>query len=194
MGKFTQYKLTLKSIPVGETREYEYKLDNEFFANIDGPEVQRGKVDVKLTVKRSAANFQMDFHLTGMIYIPCDRCLDDMELEVNVDEQLFVKFGEEYSEESDTLLVIPEAEGELNIAWFLYEFIALSIPLKHVHPYGKCNKEMNSRLRKISARPAGEEEEYEEDIPLFAEDDATDTPVEEQATDPRWDALKKLKR
>lgn len=29
-----------------------------------------------------------------------------------------MKFGSEYSEESDNVVVIPESDGELNIAWF----------------------------------------------------------------------------
>lgn len=193
MGKFTAYKLSLKSMSVGETQAYEYKLDNEFFANIDGPEVQRGKVDVKLNVKRTTSVYELNFHLTGVIYIPCDRCLDDMEHEVNTDEELFVKMGAEYSEESDNLLIIPEAEGELNVAWFLYEYIALTIPLKHVHPYGKCNKDMTARLHKMSAHRS-DEEDFEDEIPLFVDEETGNIAAEEQETDPRWDALKKLKR
>ena len=36
----------------------------------------------------------------------------------------------------------------INIAWFLYEFIALNIPMKHVHAPGKCNKGMVGKLSK----------------------------------------------
>ena len=178
-------------MPVGTTTEHKYRLENEFFANIDGPEVQRGKVDVALTVKRTATVFELNFDLSGVIYIPCDRCLDDMELIIDTDEQLFIKLGHEYKEESDNMLIIPEDEGELNIAWFLYEFIALTIPIKHVHPYGKCNKEMSERLQKMSAKRIDDDEDID-DIPEYA-DDAT-SQDEEQPTDPRWDALKKLKR
>ena len=39
----------------------------------------------------------------------------------------------EYAEEGDNLIVIPEEEGEINVAWFMYEFVALAIPMKHVH-------------------------------------------------------------
>ena len=59
-----------------------------------------------------------------------------------------VKFGHEYAEEGDNLIVIPEEEGEINVAWFMYEFIALSVPMKHVHAPGKCNKAMTGKLNK----------------------------------------------
>ena len=110
-----------------------------------------------------------------------------MEHEVDIDEQLFIKFGHEFREESDNMLIIPEDEGEINIAWFLYEFIALTIPIKHVHPYGKCNKEMSARLQQMSARLVDEEDDDIE----FTDDNQEEV---ERPTDPRWDALKKLKR
>lgn len=158
MGKFNLYKIPLKSLPEG-TQNYEYHLDDQFFKNIDGPEVQRGSVDVALSVKRTGGTFELKFAINGIILIPCDRCLDNMDFEVATNEHLFVKFGSEYSEENDDVVIVPEAEGEINIAWFLYEFIALTIPLKHVHPAGKCNKTMSMKLKKHSARSADDEDE-----------------------------------
>ncbi len=174
-------------MPVG-TQEFGYILDNEFFKNIEGEDVQKGEVKVTLIVKRNVATFELRFDLDGVIQIPCDRCLDDMDHEVKSQETLYVKFGEEYSEEGDNVVVIPESEGELNIAWFLYEFIALTIPLKHVHSAGKCNKSMSAKLRKHVARTIDEGDE--EDTPY--DDEIDDTPEGEATTDPRWDELKKI--
>ncbi|HIX26997.1 MAG TPA: DUF177 domain-containing protein [Candidatus Barnesiella excrementigallinarum] len=191
MGRFSAYKLPLKSMPIG-TQNFEYVLDNEFFKNIEGEDVQKGKVKVNLTVKRTADVFELDFDLEGVVQIPCDRCLDDMDHEVNTHETLYVKFGAEYSEESDNVVVIPESDGELNVAWFLYEFIALTIPLKHVHPAGKCNKSMSAKLRKHTARSL-EDGEDDDDAVAYDDDDEIDVvPGEGEETDPRWDELKKI--
>ena len=71
-----------------------------------------------------------------------------MELPISSSDKLMVKFGHEYAEEGDNLIVIPEEEGEINVAWFMYEFVALSVPMKHVHcllytsisyDYVRCN-------------------------------------------------------
>lgn len=35
-----------------DSLKYEFLLDNLFFANIDAPEVQKGKVNVELVVKK----------------------------------------------------------------------------------------------------------------------------------------------
>ena len=139
MGKFDKYKIDLKGMQT-DSAKYEFVLDNLYFAHIDGPEVQKGKVNVTLTVKRTSRAFELSFQTEGMVSVPCDRCLDDMELPISSSDKLMVKFGHEYAEEGDNLIVIPEEEGEINVAWFMYEFVALSVPMKHVHAPGKCNK------------------------------------------------------
>ena len=67
-----------------------------------------------------------------------------------------------------------EDEGILDVAWFIYEFIVVNIPIKHVHAPGKCNTAMIELLEEHSAARSGKEDNTE-------------------AIDPRWDALKKLK-
>jgi uncharacterized metal-binding protein YceD (DUF177 family) len=182
LGKFDTYKIDLKTLPYG-THEYEYGLENKFFTDIDGPEVPKGRVRVFLTLKHSKAITEMNFKIEGQVYVPCDRCLDDMEVAVETQNRLFVKFGKEYAEESDEIVVIPAEEGAINLAWFLYEFITLAIPMKHVHAPGKCNKSMTVKLKKHSAKSSPvEEDEPDEDLPEA--DDSVEIP------DPRWDALK----
>lgn len=187
MGKFDLYKIDLKNLAPG-THEYEYSLENKFFVDIDGNEVQKGKVKVFLTVKRTSVAFEMNFRLEGIVWVPCDRCLDEMELPIETENRLVVKFGKEYAEESDEVVVIPEDEGAINLAWFIYEFIALAIPMKHVHAPGKCNKTMSSKLKKHSSKSSDDSEDG------FDDDDSGDDIIidEPETTDPRWDALKGL--
>lgn len=184
MGKFELYSIDLKNLAPG-VYAYDYTLGNKFFADIDGDQVQKGKVQVHLTLKRTSMMFELNFHTEGVVIVPCDRCLDDMEQPIETDNRLVVKFGKEYAEESEEVLIIPEEEGKLNLAWFLYEFIALAIPMKHVHAPGKCNKAMSAKLRKHRARSTDEEEDD------FL-DGGEDSQEMERPTDPRWDALKGL--
>lgn len=187
MAKFSLYNISLKNLSFG-VHIYTYELDRKFFEDIDGEEVRKGNVKTVVTVKRTSSTFEFDFELNGVVKVPCTRCLDDMNLEVNTRNRLVVKFGKEYSEESDEIVIIPEEEGEINIAWFLYEFIALCIPIKHVHPAGECNRTVSSKLRKHRAVSTDEEETDEElpdDVELEGEEDT-------QSADPRWDALKGL--
>jgi len=189
LGKFDAYHINLKNIALGDICKYEYLLDNKFFIDIDGTEVQKGKVNVSLKLEHKNSGFEMNFHITGIAIVPCDRCLDDMEIPVETDSRLIVKFGKEYAEESDEILIIAEEEGGINLAWFLYEFVALAIPMKRIHAPGKCNKTMSSKLRKHAPKSSDDEEEIDifedEDMPTNDHPDTTDT-------DPRWDALKDL--
>lgn len=188
MGKFDQYKVVLKGVQP-DVQNKEYLLDNQFFANIGEEFIQKGKVNVSLKITNTNGIFTFEFHSVGHVVIPCDRCLDDMNYPLDTQSRLIVKLGKDYSEESDEIVVIPELEGVINIAWFLYEFVALAIPIKHVHAPGKCNKQMSQKLKQHSTKKDDEDEDFFEST-----DDViiTDEDFEDQ-TDPRWDALKGLK-
>jgi len=183
MSKFSVYKISLKNLSQG-THTFEYELDNKFFQAIDGDEVKKGNVKAIVTVKRTSSTFELNFDLSGVVDVPCSRCLDNLKQEVETNNRLIVKFGAEYSEESDEILVIPENEGEINIAWYLYEYIVLSLPIKHVHLLGECNKAVSTKLRKHRAISADDEEE--DDDEFFVEEPTS------PESDPRWDALKGL--
>ena len=187
MGKFDTYKIDLKGM-AESSADYEFVLDNAFFAYIDSPELQKGKVQVKLHVRKTAQAFELSFHSEGEVVVLCDRCLDEMEQEISSDDKILVKFGPEYADEGDNLIVVPEDEGTINVAWIMYEFIALAIPMKHVHAPGKCNKAMSGNLNKYLRRAGDEEAEEEEDGSMEqTPDDAEETPI-----DPRWNELKRL--
>ena len=96
-----------------------------------------------------------------------------MDQPIDADNHLVAKFGLEYNDD-DEVIIVPEEEGILDMSWFIYEFIVLNIPIKHVHAPGKCNPAMIQMLHEHNAARSSEEEE-------------------EQTIDPRWDALKKLK-
>ena len=97
MGKFGIYNIDLKELAPG-VHDFEFLLDNKFFADIDGTEVQKGKIKASVSVKSGAMMFELSFHLEGVAIVPCDRCLDDMEVPVDTHNRLVVKFGKEYSE------------------------------------------------------------------------------------------------
>ncbi|MDU1889194.1 MAG: DUF177 domain-containing protein [Dysgonomonas sp.] len=187
MGKFSLYNIPLRGLSEGK-HEFKYNLDKSFFALIDDgtADVKKGNLDVIVSLKKTSVTFELNFEVAGTVQVPCDRCLDDISMEVNTKNKLIVKFGAEYSEESDEIVIIPEEDGEINIAWFLYEFIVLSLPTKKVHPPGTCNKAMSSKLNKHRAKSTDDsEEEEEDDIELEEEDNSS-------FSDPRWDALKGL--
>ena len=151
----------------------EFDLDKAFFEALDETEVESGSLHVSLSIRKASGFFELLFHTVGTVDITCDRCLDLMEQPIETDNRLVVKLGSTNSEEDDTVMV-DENEGILDTSWYIYEFIALAIPIQHVHAPGKCNPAMTKALEELSADRSGDEESS-------------------QAVDPRWEALKKLK-
>ena len=181
MELFESYKIDLKNLTLG-VHEFSYLLEDKFFMDIDGDQVREGKVDVSLRVKRSFMMSEMDFQIKGVVKVLCDRCLDEMDQPIDTTNHLVVKFGREHAEESDDVVIIPEEEGIINLAWYLYEFVALAIPLKHVHAPGECNKEMEAKLKMHTARDWSDEDSH-------AENGEEEFPA---GTDPRWEGLRQL--
>src|SRR5690606_41919015 len=89
---------------------------------------------------------------------------------------LVVKFGDEYNDENEDILIIPHGEYEINVAQYIYELIILSMPAKRIHPGiadGTLQSDILKKLEELD-RKGLEEKEKTEDI------------------DPRWNTLKKL--
>ncbi|WP_108822789.1 DUF177 domain-containing protein [Dysgonomonas sp. Marseille-P4361] len=187
MAKFSLYNIPLRGLSEGK-HEFEYDLDDKFFSLIDDgtADVKRGALKVVVSLKKTSTTFELNFNIKGSVQVPCDRCLDDIDIDVETKNKLIVKFGKEYSEESDEIVIIPEEDGAINIAWFLYEFIVLSLPAKKVHAPGTCNKAMSSKLNKHKVKSNDDEDDNsDEEDTSFEEEDAS-------FSDPRWDSLKDL--
>ena len=103
---------------------------------------------------------------------------------------IIVKYGEDYNDDSDEVLEIPESDNTLNVAYMLYDTVELAIPIKHVHPLGKCNRQMSALLKKHRATAGDEDAELENE--LIDEIDTLPDSSDDAPTDPRWDALRKL--
>jgi len=176
-----KYRIDLKTLSPSTTYKYDYLLDNDFFESVDGPEVSKGEVNVSLSVTSASSVFELDFQLNGFVTATCDRCLEDMEIRIETHNRLSVTFGEMYTETSDERIVVSAEEGFIDIAWYMYEFIALAIPMKHVHAVGDCNEEMVSKLSEfcVDVQPEGE--------------DGSPSDMASRTVDPRWDALRPLK-
>lgn len=170
------FEINLKAIELDDI-DFSYSLDDTFFTDVEAQDITGGHVEATVLVKKKAASFELHLHIKGEVTIQCDRCLDDMCQPVEADSILNVKFGPSYLDEGDELIIVPEDEGKINVAWFLYEIIALSIPIQHTHEPGKCNEEMMKILSEHTGKV------------LFDENGIAG---KDDEMDPRWNDLKKL--
>jgi len=188
VGKFSDFKLPLKSLPEG-THGFRYNLDRQFFEHMDSPDIRDASVDVDLTVVHRNGAYELTFVCDGTVTVACDRCLDDLELPIKTTYHVTVKYGDSYREDSDEFIEIPESDNYLNVAYMIYDTVSLAIPIKHVHPQGKCNRAMSALLKKHRADIDGDPEAgFADDM----EPDQTDcnSPEGGGPSDPRWDALR----
>ncbi len=186
MGKFTEFNLPLKSLAPG-THQFEYHIGETFFTNMENTDIHGADLNVVLTVNYTADRYLLTFDIKGEVILMCDRCLDDLHYPIEASYRMTVEYGDDYNADSDELLIIPNSDNYLNVAYMIYDTIVLAIPMKHVHPMGKCNRQMSAILRKHRAnRALDEDSELEEElIESIDEIEPDDTPA-----DPRWDALK----
>lgn len=131
MGKLDGYKVDLKGM-TSDTVSYRWQAGNDFFSAVQGPEIEHGLLDVALRVRQTSGAYELEFQLRGEVEVTCDRCLEPMPWPIDGVCVLRVKTGGEYADDGD-VVTIPERDGTINVAWHIYEFAALQIPLRHVH-------------------------------------------------------------
>ena len=131
MEKLDGYTVDLKGVS-DDTVSYSWHVDDDFFSAVQGPEIKHGLLDVALRVKRTSGAYELEFQLQGEVEVSCDRCLEPMSQPIEAQSTLKVVMGEAYADDGD-VVTIPERDGTINVAWNIYEFAALQIPLRHVH-------------------------------------------------------------
>jgi len=87
--------------------------------------------------------------LTGSVIVPCDRCLSDFELDINVNFDAFEQLPDgEYDEEPRVRT--DSGQLQLNIGAILWEEFALALPVKPLCSEGckgmcpDCGKDLNT--------------------------------------------------
>ena len=133
------YIIDLKSSGVNGM-VFQLHEDDKFFEYLQ-TDIEHGELDTTIQVDGTGRVFNLTIHSEGTVHVPCDRCLADMELRIDTTDELVVKFGTEYMDEGD-YVVVPEEEGTIDMAPLIYEFVALSMPIKRVHQPGGCDPAM----------------------------------------------------
>lgn len=182
--------------------EFSYNLTDAFFESYEYSIIQQGEVHVNFILDKKDTMMVGEFELAGHVKTACDRCNEPLEIQLEGEFKLVYKFASE-DEEDEALVVIFPEEYEINIKDSLLEFTTVLLPFRSVHDEGECNEEMLSYLSEYIINPFDEEEdddynddEYDDfddsdddEIEDIEDDQPNDGPI-----DPRWEALKNLKK
>lgn len=177
----SEYVIRFSGLKEGN-HQFNFEIGKTFFEQLDYSEVQNGRLTVNVDFEKKATMLIVNFDIDGQVELMCDKCTDDFNLPIAGQEELIYKFGEGESND-EKILIIPEHEIEIDLSHPIYELTSIVIPSKRVHPEGECNQEM---LEAMDNYLMVEEDEIE-----ISEDSIED---EETSVDPRWAALKKLKK
>ena len=157
--------------------EYQYNIDETFFALFERSTIEKGKLRVVVTLDKQETLITTRFAIDGTVTLLCDRSLEEFAYPLHIEESLLYQYGEEEEELTDEIMIITQRTQQINVAQPIYEFIALAVPMKRLHP-----------------KYADDDQPFVEGEIVFSSPPDSDTETASETTaDPRWDALKKLK-
>lgn len=180
----SEYIIPFVGLKLG-LHEFLFDIEDSFFEAFEYSTIEKGKLQVKFLLEKKETMMIGEFFVDGLVEVPCDRCTDLMNAPVEGEYRLVYKFASEESDDENLVTVYPE-EFEIDIQNSIHEFILVSLPTRVVHPEGECNEEMMEHLGEYLLNSDEDFEDFDEDL-----DDTEDS---DEEIDPRWAALKNLKK
>ena len=158
---------------------FDFEVGNDFFERYGTELLSEGALKAEVVLDKRETFIEARFLIRGHVKLVCDRSLDPFDYRIDTERKLVFKFGDANEELSDEIVLIHRESESLELGQYIFEFIALEVPMKKLHPRFE------------------EEEDDDENVggkiiysSAKAEDDESG---EDGNTDPRWDILKKLK-
>ena len=173
MMKLKEFNIPFSGLKLGK-HNFVYEIDDAFFESFDYQEFNGASVNISAVLEKMSTMMELEMKATGTINVDCDLTGESYDQPIDSDLKLVVKFGEEYNDEDDEILIIPHGEHQFNIAQYIYEMLVLAVPQKRVHPGVEDGTLKSDILDKLEELQPKEQKGPSE------------------KTDPRWDDLKKL--
>jgi uncharacterized metal-binding protein YceD (DUF177 family) len=155
---------------------FDFDINNTFFQNFEYEEFNEVNVKIDLKLIKKTTFLELYFSASGFVNVNCDITNEPYNQQINDEFKLVVKFGSEYNDDNEDILIVPHGEYEINTAQYIYELIVLAVPVKRVHPGiedGTLKSDILSKLEELSPN---------EDVKAKSSEEI----------DPRWNNLKKL--
>ncbi len=169
------YIIQFAGLSAGE-HTYEFTVKDTFFEDRDYSEIKKASINIDLVLLKQSTMMVFEFEISGTVKADCDLCNTEFDLPISGNYKLIVKVGGHLTgDEDDDIITVAANEHELDLSQYIYEYIALSLPFKRIHPpdaKGKstCDKEVLKKLKKFLTEKEKEDPE-----------------------DPRWNDLKNIK-
>lgn len=176
MGAFGVNIISLSN----KVHHFEYEIGDEFFGKWGSDLVTQGRFRVEVAINKHETFIEADFKIKGSATLTCDRSLEPFDYPIWTTKKILFKYGETTEEISDEIIMIHRDTATLDLGQYIYEFIALAIPMKKLHP-------------RFSAEEITEDETAEGKIVYSSESTEEKDKKDDDDIDPRWNKLKNLK-
>lgn len=170
MNLLKNYDIDISKLNLGR-HDFHFIIEDKFFELFDYSLVDHGSLSAEVILDKKASFMSLAFSIKGSIQLICDRSLDSFDFDLETENEIVLKYGEDAQELSDEVEMVPFNIQLFNVARYIYEFISVAIPMKKLHP-------------RYANEPA-------EDQIIFSSQ--SDDEIEKSDIDPRWSELKKLK-
>ena len=154
-SSFGEYKIRFSVLKPG-LNHFDFLVEHPFFSRFPNSIVKEGRVWINLELDKQNSMFILNFTIKGSLQLPCDRCLELVDLQVKEHFRQIIRFGKEAYEETDEVIILSHSEHELDLSHYIYECISLLVPFKVVHGESgdasmQCNKDVLDALERHSA-------------------------------------------
>jgi uncharacterized metal-binding protein YceD (DUF177 family) len=166
MKELSTFEIALSRIKDGVHQFYGH-IDGTFFAELDQQLIDQAKFEVVVTMEKSTDLVVLEISHKGYLETDCDRCLEPIQLPLEGQERIIIKFVEETRMDDEVTYLIKGTE-KLDLAPFIFEVVSLSIPL--VKKYD-CELDQNSPCNKqvLAILNQEEKEKVDEGSPIWDE-------------------------
>lgn len=170
MPNLKEFSIPIKGLKQ-EHYEFDFQLNSSFFSNFEESPVNESDISVYLELDKRTGIMELFFDIYGTVKTDCDRCLAPINLPIECQEHLVVKYSETEQEDTDEVIYIHPESSELNVARFIYEYICLAVPFTKVYDCENdeeppCDFEMLKRIDGESNLTPNAEKEDEPDSTL----------------------------
>ena len=158
MGRSREYEIAFVGLKPG-LHEFNYQIEDRFFEAYQQQDFRNCKANVKLLLDRKTGFLQLKFEIGGTVETTCDRCNNNLPLQLWDDFNITVKMVEDpeaaNAEEDDPdMYYIAQGESHIDVSNWIYEFINLSLPMQKTCEYEKmdgphCNPKALDVLKKM---------------------------------------------
>ena len=152
MKMLKEYEISFFGLKEGLHR-FEYEVDKEFFEFFKYDEFREAKLLIDLEFRKKSNMLELHFAGSGNVSVSCDLSNEPFDLPIEGQLDLVVKFGENYDDDNDEVLILPHGEHQLNVAQYIYEMMVLAVPSKKVHPGiedGTLKSDILEKLNELS--------------------------------------------